>query len=572
MIARIVLLLTTSAVLAGAAPQGWAQDDLDAVRAGFERVITEVRKNIVPGEELPSLVFAGRDTIYPTYNNPAQRAEGPFGKLVIRGVTIIDGTGGPPRGPYDIVVSGDTIAAIYAVGKQGLPGSQFARPASGDHEIDATGMYITPGFINTHGHLGPYSVPEYDISYVYKLWLAHGITTTRIVGSLRGLRWTVGQSKGVASGDIEGPDLQPYAFVAIGDGSTIRTPQQAHEWVRDVQAAGAVGLKLHSGPAELIKASIEQANELGMQTTMHHAQLFTPQATALDTARWGLGSMEHFWYGLPEALFTNQYIQRYPDWHNYEDEQHRFQGAARIWAQAAPPWSERWNAVMDELLSLDFTMSPTFSVKSATRNVMAARNADWMAEYAMPWQWQFFRPSRSVHGSFWFDWTSADEAAAQVDYRLGMQFVNEFKNRGGRVTVGEDAGYALCLYGFCYIREFELLQEAGFSPLEVIRSATLEGAEILNIADQTGVIREGYKADLVIVDGNPLHNLKVYYGTQAVRLNDQTDTAERHAGVRWTIKDGRLYDARALLGDVREMVSNSKQQLGLPPGAMSWTD
>jgi hypothetical protein len=332
-----------------------------------------------------------------------------------------------------------------------------------------------------------------------------------------------------------------------------------------------VGLKLHSGPAELVEAAIREAKARGMQTTMHHAQIFTPQANVLQTATWGLGSMEHFWYGLPEALFTKQQIQDYPVVHNYDDEQHRFQGAARIWAQAAPPYSAKWNQVMDSLLALGFTISPTFAVKSATLDVAASRRAEWHDEYTMPWQWEFFRPSRGVHGSFWFDWTSRDEAAAHEDYRLGALFVNEYKNRGGRVTAGEDAGYALCLYGFCYIRELEMLQRAGFSALEVIRASTLAGAQLLGIAGETGTVRVGKKADLVIVDGNPLHNLAVFYGTRAVRLNDETGRVERYGGIRWTVKDGTVYDARALLGDVRAMVREAKKREGIPPGPMRWT-
>lgn len=505
----------------------------------------------------------------PTYDNPTERAEGPYERLVIRGVTIIDGTGAPPRGPYDIVIEGDTIVEIRSVGLQGLPNPQAARPEPGEREIDAAGMTMTPGFVNTHGHLGPYSVPNYEMSYIYKLWLAHGITTTRIVGSLRGLDWTVAQGDGVRTGEIEGPDIQAYAIVGL-DLPPVTTAEEMRAWVRDVHSRGAVGLKLHSGRPDLIRVAIEEADFLGMQTTMHHAQVFTPSATVLDTARWGLGSMEHFWYGLPEALFTDRRIQDYPEHHNYDDELHRFQGAARIWAQAAPPGSDRWNEVMDELVEIDFTISPTFAVKSATLDVMASRRAEWNDEYAMPWQWDFFRPGRQVHGSFWFDWTSADEAAAYEDYNLGMTFVNEFKNRGGRVVTGEDAGYALCLYGFCYVKELEFLQKAGFSPLEVLRAATLHGAELLGIDDERGTITRGKKADLVIVDGNPMHDLKIYRGTKVPRLDDQTGHVERFGGVKWTIKDGRVYDAEALLEDVRNVVQQTKTELGIPPGPMQW--
>ena len=119
---------------------------------------------------------------------------------------------------------------------------------------------------------------------------------------------------------------------------------------------------------------------------------------------------------------------------------------------------------MEILLERDFTISPTFAVKEATRDVMAAARREWHDTYTMPWQWRFYTISRKSHGSFFFDWTSEDEAAGAEDYRLGMAFVNEFKNRGGRVTAGSDAGYVWCLYGFCYVRELELLQERASTP------------------------------------------------------------------------------------------------------------
>ncbi|MBM4187194.1 MAG: amidohydrolase family protein, partial [Gemmatimonadetes bacterium] len=496
----------------------------------------------------------------PIYENPVKRATGPYGRLVIRNAMVIDGTGAPGRGPYDIVIERNRIAALVPVGLQGLPDDRATRPPKGDRELDATGMFVIPGFVNTHAHVGPYSVPTFNTAYIYKLWLGHGITTVRDVGSLRGLDWTVGQARAIAAGEIEGPELLPYGFMSENIFVKGETPEDARAWVRKIKAQGAVGIKLHSGPAELVEAVIREAKVQGMPTTMHHAQVFTPQATVLQTATWGLGSMEHFWYGLPEALFTDRSVQSYPVDHNYDDEQDRFQGAARIWSQAAPPFSPKWNAVMDSLLELGFSISPTFAVKSATLDVMAARRAEWHDEYAMPWQWEFFRPSRRVHGSFWFDWTSRDEAAAYDDYRLGMIFVNEYKNRGGRVTTGEDPTYALCLTGFCYVRELELLQRAGFSALEVIRAATKSGADLLGVGQRTGTVQTGKQADLVVVDGDPLHNLKVFYGTGAVRLNDRTGRVERHGGVRWTIKGGVVYDARGLLEDVRGMVREAKQK------------
>jgi imidazolonepropionase-like amidohydrolase len=148
-------------------------------------------------------------------------------------------------------------------------------------------------------------------------------------------------------------------------------------------------------------------------------------------------------------------------------------------------------------------------------------------------------------------------------YQVWMKFLNEFKNRGGKVTVGSDSGFIYSLYGFGTIYELELLQEAGFNPLEVIRSATMHGAEEIfyplkkNI--EYGVIREGLLADLIIIDENPLENMKVLYGTGAIKLNDESGELERVGGVNYTIKDGIIFDAKALLNDVKNMVDKQKE-------------
>jgi hypothetical protein len=274
--------------------------------------------------------------------------------------------------------------------------------------------------------------------------------------------------------------------------------------------------------------------------------------------------MEH-WYGLPEAMFEDQVIQAYPADYNYSNEQDRFGQAGRLWMQAAPPGSEKWNAVRDELISLDFTLDPTLTIYEASRDLMREMNADWQTDYAHPNLWSFFQPSRKAHGSYWFDWTTADEIAWKENYQLWMQFIDDYKNHGGRVTLGSDAGFIWKLYGFGYIREMELLQEAGFSPLEVIRSATIEGAEVLGMDDQIGSIRAGKLADLVVTEYNPLENFKVLYGTGHFRLNDENQPV-RVGGVRYTIKDGIVYDARELLSDVRGIVVTARDEAGTGPG------
>jgi hypothetical protein len=220
---------------------------------------------------------------------------------------------------------------------------------------------------------------------------------------------------------------------------------------------------------------------------------------------------------------------------------------------------------MDRFLELGFGIDPTMTIYEASRDVMRARNADWHDEYTLPSRWEAFQPSRVTHGSYWYYWTTEDEVAWKNYYIRWMRFLNEFKNRGGIVTTGSDAGFIYKLFGFAYIRELELLREAGFHPVEVIRAATMHGAMQLHKHSGSepdfGLIRPGLKADFVVVDENPLQNLKVLYGTGAVRLNESTGVAERVGGVKYTIKDGIIYDARQLLAGVREMVRQAKAEM-----------
>ena len=113
----------------------------------------------------------------------------------------------------------------------------------------------------------------------------------------------------------------------------------------------------------------------------------------------------------------------------------------------------------------------------------------------------------------------------------------------------------------------ELIQEAGLTALEVIRAATMHPAEALfdpkGEEIQFGVVRPGLLADLIVIDENPIHNLKVLYGTGAIRLNDETGKVERVGGVKYTIKDGIVYDAKKLLRDVEEMVNEQKRERGI---------
>lgn len=476
-------------------------------------------------------------------------AQGPFGAMLIRNVMLVDGLGAPPRGPVSVLVKKDKIHSV-------LPAA--ASPEGIDFELDGEGMFALPGFIDAHAHIGypiqglagPVTPPE----YIFKLWLAHGITTVREVGSGMGLRWTVDHATRSAAGKIVAPRIVPYAMFP---GGQITSAAGARKWVRQVASAGAQGVKLRGGSKAAVASVYREAQSLKLGTANHHDQTGVYQINVLDSARAGLDSMEH-WYGLPEALFVDRTIQNYPPDYNYSDEQWRFGQAGRLWEQAAPPGSERWVSVMQELVDLDFTLVPTFTIYEANRDVARARDAEWHESYTLPALKKFFLPDPRLHGSYHFDWTTADEVAWRNNFHRWMQFVNEYKNRGGRVAAGSDAGFIFKLFGFAYIRELELLQEAGFHPLEVIQSATLNGAQLLNMEEEIGSISPGKQADLVLVKGNPVANFKVLYGTGHMKLNRASNQVERSGGISYTIKDGVVFDAKKLLADVAAMVLAAK--------------
>ncbi|WP_291865831.1 amidohydrolase family protein [Maribacter sp.] len=500
--------------------------------------------------------------------------DGPHSQLIIRGVMLINGNGSPPQGPIDIVVEKNIIKKIQVVGYDGVPIDASNRPKlkPGGKELDCNGMYLMPGFIDMHGHIGG-KAQGAEPDYVFKLWMAHGVTTVR-EPSGRGVDFTMDLKRKSASNEIVAPRL--FAYTGFGQTSKsfnplndipISTPEQAREWVRANAKKGADGIKFFGAEPEIMAAALDENKKLGLGSACHHAQMSVARWNVLHSARAGLTSMEH-WYGLPEALFEDRTVQNYPLDYNYQNEQDRFENAGKLWAQAAKPYSKHWEKVMTELLELDFTIDPTFNIYEASRDLQRARRAEWHEDYTLPSLWDFYQPSKISHGSYWHDWGTEQEIAWKENYKLWMTFINEYKNRGGRVTTGSDSGFIFQLYGFAYIRELELLREAGFHPLEIIRSATLNGAEALGAADKIGSVALGKLADFVVVDANPLQNLKVLYGTGAIKLTPDNKVI-REGGVKYTIKDGIIYDAKALLKEVKDMVDSAKAKTNykiLQPG------
>ena len=493
---------------------------------------------------------------------PARReGEGPFTRLIIRGVILIDGSGAPPRGPVDIVVEGNRITDVANVGIPGVPIDSARRPRGAAREIDASGMYLLPGLVDLHVHQGTQQKAA-ESEYYNKLWLGHGITTVRGV-PFASFDYSIKEKARSAKNEITAPRYAVYQRPGSGwDQGPISSPDKGREWVRWLKQAGGDGLKLGAERPDIMAALLDEAKKQGLGTTAHLQQTGVAQMNADEATRLGLGAVTHF-YGLFEAMYDNNSVQPWPADFNYSDEQDRFGQVARQW-RLVTPRGDKWNALLAKFKERDVTLDPTMVAYLTGRDMFHHMYAPWHQKYTLPTLWDYYTPSRVNHGSYWFYWTTQDEIEWRNFFRVWMMFLNDYKNMGGRVSASSDAGFIYNTPGFSTIQEMELLQEAGFHPLEVIRSATYHAAETLakptGRNSEVGYIGRGSLADMLIVDQNPLQNLKVLYGTGALQLNDKTGKPEQVGSVRWTIKDGIVYDARQLLADVAKMVDDQRRQ------------
>jgi imidazolonepropionase-like amidohydrolase len=535
---------------------------LTAAAAALAAALTPGASAILAWQPLAQQETRERETLTAAPARRANDGRGPFKTLVIRGVTLIDGTGAPPQGPMDIVVEGNRIAAVRSAGTPGVPPRADRAPQKADYEIDGTGMYVLPGFVDMHTHAGG-APKNAEAEYAYKLWLAHGVTAVRGVG-LTDHRLAASEQQRSAKNEIVAPRIFNYQRPGAGwDQGRIESPEKAREYVRWAAANGVDGLKLGAERPEIMAALLDEAKKHGLGSTAHLQQSGVAQMNAIKAARLGLGSVTHF-YGHFESLLKDHVVQPWPADMNASDEQWRFGQVARLWDKIHEPGGPEWKAYLQEHLTLGTVFDPTFTIYSAGRDVMRFRNADWHEKYTLPSLMAFYEPNRTSHGSYWYDWTTGDEIAWRNFYQVWFRLVNDYKKMGGRVTTGSDSGFIYQTYGFGYVNELEMLQEAGFHPLEVIQAATMNGALALHEPKgrppEFGMVRPGLLADMVIVDENPLQNFKVLYGTGAVRLNDRTGRPERVGGIKYTIKDGIVYEAKTLLAEVAAMVERQKRE------------
>jgi hypothetical protein len=318
-----------------------------------------------------------------------------------------------------------------------------------------------------------------------------------------------------------------------------RNATEARARVQALKQQGADGIKILGIDRDIMAAMEDEAHRVGLRIA-HHAGV--EETNAWDDIQFGTTSIEH-WYGIPDAAIEDG-GQNFPAGYNYNNETDRFRYAGHLWREAN---AERLGKVLDGMVRAHVAWVPTLDIYEASRDLQRAQNQPWFALYLHPTLEEYFRPNPANHGSYFLDWTSTDEAFWRENYRLWMAALRDFDRRGGLIGMGDDAGFIYQMYGFGLIRGMELHQEAGFHPIKIIQQATGNNAKILGQEEKLGRVRAGFAADLIVVNGNPLENLKVLYPSGI-------------GGVEWTIKDGIPYHAPTLMARVKQIVAEARKK------------
>ena len=509
----------------------------------------------------------------PSAQGPSAGAKAPahakqVKRLLIKGAMVIPGPAVPASGPVDLFLEDGLIARIGDSRAGGWP--------EADAVIDGAGKYVMPGIINTHMHWHEERVGPIPIQYERNLYLAAGVTTAREVGG--DFEKTKAWRAESAAHAIVAPRIVLYPMIAnlVKPGETFnRSPAEYRALVRQAKERGADGIKL-IGPMDRdqVAAVLDEAKKAGLPTTVHVA---VGEATARDFVDLGVNCIEHF-YGVADAALDG--IQDFPPEMNYANEIHRFGRAGELYIQNNFDRA-KLTKLLDDMVAKGVAWSPTMSTYEATRDLIKAQNLPWYADYLHPSLAEYYKPSMTRHGTFWIGWTATQEVRWRKNYQVWMAALREFGLKGGIISTGDDAGYLYgSLYGFGISRELELHEEAGFHPLEVLKHATSDGAKVIGMEDRLGRVRVGYVADVLVVNGNPLENLRIMspYGADLMSLNgqiinnyssavkpDDPNIKTMHGGgIEWTIKDGIPYHVPTLMKEVKDMVVKARAERARP--------
>jgi imidazolonepropionase-like amidohydrolase len=418
----------------------------------------------------------GRPTLSPTTRRFVS-VDAPV--VALRNVRVVDGTGAPPAENQTIVIEGDKIAAVGP--------SSSVRPPQGAHVMDLSGHTVIPGIVGLHDHTF-YTTSARSIhigTSAPRLYLASGVTTIRTTGSHSPYA-EINLKRAIDDGRTPGPHMYvtgPYITGPTGGGSGMAsalTPEEARRLVAYWAEEGVSWLKFYTTiDRASMRAAIDEAHKRGVKTTGHLCSVSFREAVAL-----GIDNLEH-------GLFVNT---------DYDPEKKPDQCASGSMAKLATLdlSSEPVRATIREMTARNVAMTSTLAVfelfvpnrPPLEQRVLDAMAPDVRAEYLQS------RAQLAQPGSF---------GISPEVFKKAQQFEVAFVRAGGLLAAGVDpTGNGGALPGFGDQRNYELLIEAGFTPVETVQIMTANGAKVLGGLDRFGTITAGKRADLVVIRGNPV--------------------------------------------------------------------
>ena len=435
--------------------------------------------------------------------------------IVIRGGTLIDGTGGPPLPNAVVVIRGNRIETVSRNGQASYP--------AGARVLEADGKFIVPGLMDAHCHYQDW-MPE--------LMLNYGVTSVFEIGG--GGAWGLAQRQAVARGKIPGPRI----FVAVGsiagariaavsstagaggalsNRQVIGTAAQASEVARRFIDAGADMVKVHRGPPlEVYQAAIDEAHRAGLPVVV---QPLGPTVYAREAVLAGADILEH-------AAGVGYSIAKDPaKWEG-------FGTTIEVHSIDPTPFADMDDAKAQELIRLmvdrNVYLEPDFI--AVGRGFQAGRRKFELQDYRLLQApgLAYVPESRrlKILGTY-REFDELDPAEWELRHKgyLNMlRFIKMFVDAGGKVMSGTDTG-GWAIPGIGLHHELEILvEEAGLTPMQAIVAATRNPAEGFRVLDQVGTIEAGKLADLVVVNADPLQSIG----------NLQQ--------IEWVVKDGNLID------------------------------
>lgn len=430
--------------------------------------------------------------------------------VVLRHVRLMDGTGAPVRDNQTVVIRNGRIAAV---------GDDAIVPVpEGAPVHDLTGTTVLPGLIDLHAHQYFYSsvgMTQMSVSGP-RLYLAGGITTVRTAGGQMPYD-EINTKRDIDRGNAPGPRMMisgPYldgpGRGGPGHNRRLETEDEARRVVAYWGSEGATWLKFQGSVSRAVMgAAIDEAHKHGMKVTGHLCSVSFREAATL-----GIDNLEH-------GFITNS------DWVPDRQPDQCSPKNMRIQADVAVE-SPAVDSTIHELVARHVALTSTLSVYELFVPGRARLPEEALVMMA---------PAARAAAQAELDTTNAGPGFVPVRlFDKMMKFERRWVAAGGLLAAGVDPWGTGSLPAFGDYRNYELLVEAGFPPVDAVKIMSANGAQVLGLLGQTGTVTVGKRADLVVIDGDPSHS------------------AGDIRKVRWVFKDGIGYDSAKLMASVRGMV------------------